>query len=89
MVSFVTVSLLVPLGGVSLPQVFKRGLLGDGVVVAVVGSSGVFTAFHGVDWALPSALVGALVVADVVRRSGHPCTAPPSTHGDAPPCHLQ
>lgn len=69
--TFVTVSLLVPLGEEFLFRgVLMRGLLRYGAVIAVVGSSVVFALFHGVNMALPSALVVGLVAAEVVRRSG-------------------
>ncbi|WP_220472338.1 CPBP family intramembrane glutamic endopeptidase [Tomitella gaofuii] len=69
--TFVTISLLVPLGEEFLFRgVLMRGLLRYGAVIAVVGSSVVFALFHGVNMALPSALVVGLVAAEVVRRSG-------------------
>lgn len=68
--TFVTISLLVPLGEEFLFRgVLMRGLLRYGAVIAVVGSSVVFALFHGVNMALPSALVVGLVAAEVVRRS--------------------
>ncbi|PCC45853.1 CPBP family intramembrane glutamic endopeptidase [Brevibacterium aurantiacum] len=67
----VTISLLVPLGEELLFRgVLMRGLLRYGAVIAVVGSSVVFALFHGVNMALPSALVVGVVAAEVVRRSG-------------------
>lgn len=47
-----------------------RGLLRYGAVVAVVVSSIVFALFHGVNLALPSALIVGLVAGEVARRSG-------------------
>lgn len=69
--TIVTISLLVPLGEEFLFRgVLMRGLLRYGAVIAVVVSSVVFAVFHGVNMALPSALVVGLVAAEVVRRSG-------------------
>lgn len=69
--TFVTISLLVPIGEEFLFRgVLMRGLLRYGAVVAVVGSSVVFALFHGVNMALPSALVVGLVAAEAARRSG-------------------
>lgn len=70
-VTFVLLSFLVPLGEELLFRgVLMRGLLRYGAVVAVLGSSVVFALFHGVNTALPTALVVGLVAAEVARRSG-------------------
>lgn len=67
----VTISIFVPIGEEFLFRgVLMRGLLRYGAVVAVVVSSIVFALFHGVNMALPSALVVGLVAGEVTRRSG-------------------
>lgn len=69
--TFVLLSFLVPLGEELLFRgVLMRGLLRYGAVVAVLGSTVVFALFHGVNTALPTALVVGLVAAEVARRSG-------------------
>jgi len=66
-----TISILVPIGEEFLFRgVLMRGLLRYGAVVAVVVSSIVFALFHGLNMALPSALVVGLVAGEVTRRSG-------------------
>lgn len=65
-----TISILVPIGEEFLFRgVLMRGLLRYGAVVAVVVSSIVFALFHGVNMALPSALIVGLVAGEVTRRS--------------------
>ncbi|SDD67616.1 CPBP family intramembrane glutamic endopeptidase [Auraticoccus monumenti] len=64
-------SVLTPLG----EELFFRGvitnaLLRYGAVVGVLSSSVVFALFHGINLALPSALVVGIVAAEVMRRSG-------------------
>lgn len=69
--TFVLLSFLVPLGEELLFRgVLMRGLLRYGAVVAVLGSTVVFALFHGLNTALPTALVVGLVAAEVTRRSG-------------------
>lgn len=69
--TFALLSFLVPIGEELLFRgVVMRGLLRYGAVVAVVASSVVFALFHGVNMALPSALVVGLVAAEITRRSG-------------------
>lgn len=70
-VTTVTISILVPIGEELLFRgALMRGLLRYGAVVAVVVSSIVFALFHGVNLALPSALIVGLVAGEVARRSG-------------------
>ena len=65
-----TISILVPIGEELLFRgVLMRGLLRYGAVVAVIVSSIVFALFHGVNMALPSALIVGLVAGEVTRRS--------------------
>ncbi len=67
----VTISILVPIGEEFLFRgVLMRGLLRYGAIVAVVVSSIVFALFHGLNMALPSALIVGLVAGEVTRRSG-------------------
>lgn len=70
-VTFVCLSFLVPFGEELLFRgVLMRGLLRYGAVVAVLGSSVVFALFHGINLALPTALVVGIIAAEVARRSG-------------------
>lgn len=70
-VTFVCLAFLVPLGEELLFRgVLMRGLLRYGAVVAVLGSSVVFALFHGINLALPTALVVGIIAAEVARRSG-------------------
>jgi len=69
--TFVFLAVLTPLG----EELFFRGvltnaLLRHGPVVAVLSSSVVFALFHGINLALPSALVVGLIAAELMRRSG-------------------
>lgn len=69
--TFLLFSFLVPVGEELLFRgVLMRGLLRYGAVIAVVGSSVVFALFHGLNTALPTALVVGLVAAEITRRSG-------------------
>ena len=69
--TLVTLSLLVPIGEEFLFRgVLMRGLLRYGPVLAVVVSTVVFALFHGINLALPTALVFGLFAAEVARRSG-------------------
>ena len=69
--TFMFLSLLVPLGEELLFRgVVMRGLLRYGAVVAVLGSSVVFALFHGLNMALPTALVVGIIAAEATRRSG-------------------
>lgn len=69
--TLVTISVLVPIGEELLFRgVLLRGLLRYGAVVAVVVSSIVFALFHGLNMAMPSALIIGLVAGEVTRRSG-------------------
>jgi membrane protease YdiL (CAAX protease family) len=64
-------SLFTPVGEELLFRgVVMRGLLRYGAVVAALGSSVVFALFHGIDMALPTALVVDVVAAETARRSG-------------------
>lgn len=66
-----TISILVPIGEELLFRgVLMRGLLRYGAVFAVVVSSIVFALFHGLNMALPSALIVGLVAGETARRSG-------------------
>jgi membrane protease YdiL (CAAX protease family) len=70
-ITFVCLSFLVPFGEELLFRgVVMRGLLRYGAVVAVLGSSVVFALFHGINLALPTALVVGIIAAEVARRSG-------------------
>ncbi|KJQ52713.1 CPBP family intramembrane glutamic endopeptidase [Microbacterium sp. SA39] len=70
-VTFVCLSFLVPFGEELLFRgVLMRGLLRYGAVVAVLGSSVVFALFHGINLALPTAIVVGIIAAEVARRSG-------------------
>ena len=69
--TFVLVSFLVPFGEELLFRgVLMRGLLRYGAVIAVGVSTVVFALFHGVNLALPTALVVGVAAAEVARRSG-------------------
>ena len=69
--TFVLFSFLVPLGEELLFRgVLMRGLLRYGALVAVLGSTVVFALFHGINTALPTALVVGVVAAEITRRSG-------------------
>ena len=71
LLTFVLLSFLVPVGEELLFRgVVMRGLLRYGAVVAVLGSTVVFALFHGINTALPTALVVGLVAAEITRRSG-------------------
>ncbi len=71
LLTFVCLSFLVPLGEELLFRgVLMRGLLRYGAVVAVLGSTVVFALFHGINTALPTALVVGVVAAEITRRSG-------------------
>ena len=50
--------------------VITNALLRYGPVIGVLGSSVVFALFHGVNLALPSALVVGIIAAEAMRRSG-------------------
>jgi membrane protease YdiL (CAAX protease family) len=70
-VTFVCLSFLVPFGEELLFRgVVMRGLLRYGAWVAVLGSSVIFALFHGINLALPTALVVGIIAAEVARRSG-------------------
>ncbi|WP_157006717.1 CPBP family intramembrane glutamic endopeptidase [Agromyces laixinhei] len=69
--TFAMISLLVPLGEEFLFRgVVMNGLLRYGAVVAVIASSVVFALFHGINLALPGAVVFGIICAELVRRSG-------------------
>jgi membrane protease YdiL (CAAX protease family) len=69
--TFVFLAVLTPVG----EEFFFRGvitnaLLRYGPVVGVLSSSVVFALFHGINLALPSALVVGIIAAELMRRSG-------------------
>lgn len=69
--TFVLLAVLTPIG----EEFFFRGvvtnaLLRYGPVVGVLSSSLVFALFHGINLALPSALVVGVIAAELMRRSG-------------------
>ncbi|MBB5907012.1 CPBP family intramembrane glutamic endopeptidase [Actinoalloteichus hymeniacidonis] len=69
--TFAFISLFVPIGEELLFRgVLMRGLLRYGPVVAVLSSTIVFALFHGVNLALPSAVVFGIATAEIARRSG-------------------
>jgi membrane protease YdiL (CAAX protease family) len=71
MLTAVLLALFVPVGEELLFRgVVMRGLLRYGAVVAVLGSSVVFALFHGINMALPTALVVGIITAEAARRSG-------------------
>ena len=71
LLTFIFLSFLVPLGeGLLFRGVLMRGLLRYGPFSAVTGSSVVFALAHGINLALPSALVVGIVAAEVLRWSG-------------------
>jgi membrane protease YdiL (CAAX protease family) len=64
-------SFLTPLGEEFLFRgVVANALLRYGPVIGVLGSSVIFALFHGINIALPSALVIGIFAAEVMRRSG-------------------
>lgn len=70
-VTAVLLALFVPVGEELLFRgVVMRGLLRYGAVVAVLASSVVFALFHGINMALPTALVVGIIAAEMARRSG-------------------
>lgn len=69
--TFVFLAVLTPVG----EELFFRGvitnaLLRHGPVIGVLASSVVFALFHGINLALPSALVVGIIAAELMRRSG-------------------
>ncbi|PRX96627.1 CPBP family intramembrane glutamic endopeptidase [Allonocardiopsis opalescens] len=69
--TFLFLSFLTPLGEEFLFRgVITTALLRYGPVIGVVASSVVFGLFHGVNIALPSAIVVGLFAAEMLRRSG-------------------
>jgi membrane protease YdiL (CAAX protease family) len=64
-------SILTPLGEEFLFRgVVANALLRYGPVVGVLGSSVIFALFHGINIALPTALVIGIFAAEIMRRSG-------------------